>query len=45
MLRAKKAKVYNYGMKDKSPGCSISTLNGTPTADEIVKKILKLKKK
>ena len=42
MQKVNGAKVYNLGMKDKSPGCSPKLLNGTPSADEVVKKINKL---
>ena len=39
MHSVKGSKVYNLGMKDKSPGCSPNLLNGTPDAFEIIKKI------
>ncbi len=42
MHKSKSSRVYNFGMKDKSPGCSPSLLNGTPSAKKIVSKILKL---
>ena len=42
MQKATKSKVFNYGMKDKSPGCSPPLLNGTPDAYMIAKKIFKL---
>lgn len=45
MQKANINKVFNYGMKDKSPGCSPSLLNGTPNSDMIAKKIIKLIKK
>ena len=35
-------KVYSYGMKDKSPGCSKNKINGTPTTKNIINKILKI---
>ena len=38
-------KVYNYGMKDRSPGCSPALINGTPTAKNIIYKINTLLKK
>lgn len=42
MHASKKAKIHTFGMKDKSPGCSPTLLNGTPSAKQIVSKILKL---
>jgi pyruvate dehydrogenase E1 component beta subunit len=42
MHSVKNSKVYNYGMKDKSPGCTKSLLNGTPNATQIEKKILQI---
>ena len=39
MLKVNAAKVYNFGMKDRSPGCSPALLNGTPNANMIAKKI------
>lgn len=45
MLKSKSSKIYNLGMKNKSPGCSKGTSNGTPTGNQIVKKILKIMKK
>lgn len=41
-LKSKKSKVYNYGMEDRSPGCTKKLQNGTPNADMIVKKIKQL---
>ncbi|MBC85483.1 MAG: hypothetical protein CL454_11580 [Acidimicrobiaceae bacterium] len=38
------SKVLNYGMNDRSPGCSPRLLNGTPDAKQIVKKINSLLK-
>ena len=45
MQKVNISKVFNYGMKDKSPGCSPSLLNGTPDSGMIVQKIIKLIKK
>tara|TARA_B100001142_G_C14231429_1_gene615574 strand:- start:212 stop:1120 length:909 start_codon:yes stop_codon:yes gene_type:complete len=45
MQKVNISKVFNYGMKDKSPGCSPSLLNGTPDSGMIVQKIMKLIKK
>jgi pyruvate dehydrogenase E1 component beta subunit len=42
MHSVKNSKIYNYGMKDKSPGCTKSLLNGTPNANQIAKKIFKI---
>lgn len=42
MHSVKNSKIYNYGMKDKSPGCTKSLLNGTPNANQIARKILKI---
>ena len=42
MKKATNAKVWNYGMKDRSPGCSVRLQNGTPNAYQIVSKIIKL---
>ena len=42
MKSSNNAKVWNYGMKDKSPGCSKKLMNGTPNAYQIVKKIKKI---
>ena len=39
MLKVNAAKVFNFGMRDKSPGCSPALLNGTPDANMIAKKI------
>jgi len=39
------AKVHNFGMKDVSPGCTKTKLNGTPDAKQILDKIKKLLKK
>jgi pyruvate/2-oxoglutarate/acetoin dehydrogenase E1 component len=45
MHNVSNSKVYNLGMKNKSPGCTKRLMNGTPSAKEIVKKInLVLKK-
>ena len=44
MQKSKNSKVFNYGMKDKSPGCSPGLLNGTPDAFMIYNKIKKLLK-
>ena len=45
MLKVNAAKVYNFGMKDRSPGCSPALLNGTPNANMIAKKIKSILKK
>ena len=42
MKKATNAKVWNYGMKDRPPGCSVRLQNGTPNAYQIVSKIIKL---
>ena len=42
MKKVTSSKVYNYGMRDKSPGCSEKLMNGTPNAQQIVKKIKKI---
>jgi pyruvate/2-oxoglutarate/acetoin dehydrogenase E1 component len=39
------AKVHNFGMKDVSPGCTKTKLNGTPNAEKILNKIKELLKK
>jgi pyruvate/2-oxoglutarate/acetoin dehydrogenase E1 component len=36
------SRVYNFGMKDKSPGCSPKLLNGTPSSDEIISKVMQI---
>ena len=45
MQKVKNSRVDNYGMEDRSPGCSPSLLNGTPLARQIVKKIKNLLRK
>tara|TARA_A100001011_G_C14183561_1_gene787996 strand:- start:27 stop:935 length:909 start_codon:yes stop_codon:yes gene_type:complete len=42
MHKVNGCKVFNLGMKDRSPGCSPSLLNGTPDSAMIVKKILEI---
>lgn len=45
MHNVSNSKVYNFGMKNKSPGCTKRLMNGTPSAEEIVKKINLILKK
>lgn len=42
---ATNAKVYNFGMQDRSPGCAKNLRNGTPDARKITSKIKKILKK
>lgn len=45
MHTVRNSKVYNLGMKNRSPGCTKRLMNGTPTAEEIIKKINTILKK
>ena len=42
MKKSTNVKVWNYGMKDKSPGCAERLQNGTPNANQIASKIIRL---
>ncbi len=42
MNKVKGTKVINLGMKDRSPGCSVKFINGTPSSNEVCKKVSKL---
>jgi acetoin:2,6-dichlorophenolindophenol oxidoreductase subunit beta len=39
LMHKSKSKVFNLGMEDKSPGCSINNTNGTPNTKKIINKI------
>lgn len=45
MHNVSNSKVYNFGMKNRSPGCTTRLMNGTPSAKEIFKKIEVILKK
>ena len=45
MRKVKNSEIINYGMKNKSPGCSKKLTNGTPSSEEIIRKIKKIIKK